>query len=118
MMNPYIAVLLTFAASVFIALLLIGVTSYLGPKVLTRSKLEPFECGSLPLTDVKRRMSVKFYLVAALFVMFDIEVVFLYPWAVNFSRLGLLGFVEVAVFLVILGAGLAYSWKKGALEWT
>jgi NADH-quinone oxidoreductase subunit A len=116
MINPYIAVLITLLASIGLSYLMIGLTSYLGPKVTSKVKMDPFECGSEPLTPVKRRLSVKFYLIAALFGMFDIEVVFLYPWAVAFRELGILGFVEMTVFLLILGAGLAYAWRKGALE--
>jgi NADH-quinone oxidoreductase subunit A len=118
MIDPYIAILIMFVVSVAIALGLIGLTSYLGPKVLNKVKLEPFECGSESLTPSRRRMSVKFYLVAALFIMFDIEVVFLYPWAVHYRELGMFGFVAAAIFLFILTAGLVYEWKKGALEWT
>jgi NADH-quinone oxidoreductase subunit A len=116
MINPYVAVLITLAFTVGLAYAMIGLTSYLGPKVYSKIKMDPFETGSNPLTPVKRRLSVKFYLIAALFVMFDIEVVFLYPWAVSFRTLGMLGFVEMSVFLLILAAGLAYAWKKGALE--
>lgn len=116
MINPYVAVLITLIVAVVIAYAMIGLTSYLGPKVHTKIKGAPFETGSEPLTPVKRRLSVKFYLIAALFVMFDIEVVFLYPWAVAYRDLGVLGFVEMTVFLLILSAGLAFAWKKGALE--
>ncbi len=116
MINPYIAVLITLILSTALAYLMIGLTSYLGPKVSSKVKMDPFECGSEPLTGVTRRLSVKFYLIAALFVMFDIEVVFLYPWAVAFRELGMLGFIEMTIFLLILGAGLAYAWRKGALE--
>lgn len=116
MINPYVAVLITLVAALGLAFAMITLTSYLGPKVYTKIKMAPFETGSNPLTPVKRRLSVKFYLIAALFVMFDIEVVFLYPWAVSFRELGMLGFIEMTVFLVILASGLAYAWKKGALE--
>ncbi len=118
MINPYIAVLITLVISVLIAYLMIGLTSYLGPKSTNKSKEEPFETGSVPLTPVKRRMNAKFYLVAVLFVIFDVEVVILYPWAVRARELGLAGFVAVSIFLLILTLGLVYEWKKGVLEWT
>ncbi len=117
MINPYIAILLVFVIVLALAFAMIGLVSYLGPKVLTKVKLEPFETGSEPLTPVKRRMHVKFYLIAALFIMFDIEVVFLYPWAVHYRELGMLGFLAASLFLFVLTAGLVYEWKKGALEW-
>lgn len=116
MINPYVAVLLMLAVVILLSFAMIGLTSYLGPKVYSKVKMAPFETGSEPLTPVKRQMSVKFYLIAALFVMFDIEVVFLYPWAVSFRELGMLGFVEMTIFLIILTSGLAYAWRKGALE--
>lgn len=118
MINPYIAVLITILVSIGIAVLMIGVTSLLGPKITSKSKGEPFEAGSVPLTPVKRRMHAKFYLIAALFVMFDVEVLFMYPWAVEFRNLGMFGFVAMSIFLLILTLGLVYEWKKGALEWT
>ena len=88
-----------------------------GPKKSTRIKSEPFECGMPPAQPSRSSVSVNFYLTAVLFVMFDIEVVFLYPWAVAFRDVGLVGLLEVGVFLLVLILGLAYAWKKGALEW-
>jgi len=79
--------------------------------------MEPFECGEQPIVSSRLRFSVKFYLVALLFVVFDIEAVFLYPWAVLFRELGLFGFGVMMTFLAILGIGLIYVWKRGALEW-
>lgn len=88
----------------------------LGRKQPTPEKNEPFECGEAQLMP-PGRFSVKFYLVAMLFIIFDIEIIFLFPWAVLYRRLGLFGFFEMASFLLILGVGLFYAWKKGALEW-
>ena len=93
------------------------VTSVLGPKLRFDSKDEPFECGEHPLVSPYQRFSVQFYLVAVSFILFDLEVVFLYPWAVVFKELGWLGFVSMSIFIVALGIGLAYEWMKGGLEW-
>ena len=79
--------------------------------------MEPFECGNDPIGNPRNRFSVQFFLIALLFIIFDVEVVFIFPWAVLFRQLGWYGFIEMAVFLVILIIGLFYVWKKGALEW-
>jgi NADH-quinone oxidoreductase subunit A len=92
-------------------------TSLIGPKKSFPEKMEPFECGESQLVSPKLRFSVKFYLVALFFVIFDIEAVFLYPWAVLFKDLGLFGFVEMMIFIAVLAVGLIYVWKRGALEW-
>ncbi len=89
----------------------------LGPKKLTDAKAQPFESGIPGIEPHRGPVSVRFYLIAMIFILFDIEVIFLYPWAILFRRLGLLGFVEALIFIGILGLGLIYAWKKGALEW-
>ena len=98
------------------------VTSVIGPKLKFDSKNEPFECGEHQLVSPYQRFSVKFYLVAVSFILFDLEVVFLYPWAVVFKELiseglGWHGFVSMSIFILALGIGLAYEWMKGGLEW-
>jgi NADH-quinone oxidoreductase subunit A len=80
-------------------------------------KQEPFECGNVSSGPAWGRFSVKFYLAAILFIIFDVEVVFLYPWARLFRRLGMFGFVEMMIFISVLAFGLVYVWRKGALEW-
>ena len=80
-------------------------------------KLAPYECGCEPVGSARERFSIKFYLIAMLFILFDIEAVFLYPWAVLFKRLGVFGLMEMGVFIAILFVGYVYVWKKGALEW-
>lgn len=80
-------------------------------------KLDPYECGIEPKTDARDRYSVRYYLVAMLFVIFDVETVFLFPWAVIMDQLALFGFIEMLVFLVILIVGYVYAWRTGALEW-
>ena len=96
---------------------MIALSELLGPKLKFREKMEPFECGENQIVSPKQRFSVRFYLVALMFIIFDIEAVFLFPWAVIFQPLGLFGFVEMMIFIAILAAGLVYVWKKGALEW-
>jgi NADH-quinone oxidoreductase subunit A len=83
----------------------------------SKIKNTAYECGMLPVGEGNTRLSVKFYLVAMLFILFDIEVVFLYPWAIYFRQLGVFGLVQMGIFLVILTVGYVYVWKKGALEW-
>lgn len=93
-------------------------TSVLGPRLRFASKLEPFECGEHQMVSPYQRFSVKFYLVAVSFILFDLEVVFLYPWAVVFRELGWFGFASMSIFLGALTVGLAYEWLKGGLDWT
>jgi len=81
------------------------------------SKLSPYECGCPPVGDAREKFSVRFYIIAMLFVLFDLEAVFMYPWAISFDRLGIVGIVEMALFILILLVGYIYAWKKGALEW-
>jgi NADH-quinone oxidoreductase subunit A len=92
--------------------------TYLGPKRHSPVKAEPFECGSESLGNARERFSVKFYLVALLFIVFDLEAVFVYPWAVLVRELGWFAFWEMVLFLATVVVGLVYIWKKGALEWT
>lgn len=118
MQKEYIPILLMLAGTMALgAVFLVGSRLAGVRNKQSDRKLEPFECGVEPIGTAHQRFSVKFYLVALIFIVFDIEAVFLYPWAVNFRALGLFGFAEMVVFIAILGAGLAYVWKKGALEW-
>ena len=113
----YLPILILLVISTLLAALVILLSSFLGPRRPTRRKLEPYESGMMPLGQARRRMPVKFYLVAVMFILFDIEVIFFYPWAVTFRQLGLFGFIEMLVFVGILLIGYVYAWKKGALEW-
>ncbi|MFN0063116.1 MAG: NADH-quinone oxidoreductase subunit A [Myxococcaceae bacterium] len=99
------------------ALLISMISGWLGPKSPSLVKSQSFEAGSESSGPAHGRFAVKFYVVALLFIVFDVEAVFLYPWAVNFKTLGWFGYIEMAVFAATLVAGLAYVWKKGALEW-
>ncbi len=116
-MNEYIAILMMIALAAATSIGILVATTLIGPKKSFPEKMEPFECGESQLVSPKLRFSVKFYLVALFFVIFDIEAVFLYPWAVLFKELGLFGFVEMMIFIAILAVGLIYVWKRGALEW-
>jgi len=93
------------------------VASLIRPNNPNKVKLMPYECGIDPVDSARKRYTVRFYIVAILFVVFDVETVFLFPWAVQFKRLGLFGFAEMMVFLGILIVGYIWIWKKGALEW-
>jgi NADH-quinone oxidoreductase subunit A len=83
----------------------------------TRAKMSPYECGMTPVGDARERFSVKFYLVAMLFILFDVEAVFLYPWAVILKELKMFGFWEMLIYILIVLIGLFYVWKKGVLDW-
>ena len=115
--HPYFSLLVLFAFAGIVVLALLFIAQKVGPKRPNAAKAEPFESGNPPRGDARIRFSVKFYLVAMLFLIFDIEVVFLYPWAIYFRNLGIFGLVEMGIFLGILTIGLAYIWRKGALEW-
>jgi len=92
-------------------------SEWFGPKNPTDVKQSTYESGMEPVKSARERVSVKYYMVAMLFIIFDMEVVFLYPWAVNFRKLGMFGFVEMFVFIAMLMVGYLYVWKKGALKW-
>ena len=114
MYTPFLVIILL-AAVMPVALLL--VSRFLGPKASERAKGEAYECGIPQPNQPRRSIPIKYYLVAVLFLLFDVEAVFLYPWAVVYRRLGLFGLVEMGIFLLMLVAGLIYVWKRGALEW-
>ena len=117
MLINYFPILILLVISTVLAAVVILLSTFLGPRHPTQRKLEPYESGMTPLGPAQRRMPIKFYLVAVLFILFDIEVIFFYPWAVVFRQLGLFAFIEMLVFVGILLVGYVYAWKKGALEW-
>ena len=117
MLLEYIAIAVMIAVATFIAFAAIGLGELFGPKKNTEAKSIPYESGITPYGEGTRRMPIRFYLIAVLFILFDIEVVFLYPWAVSFRQLGIPGFVTMAVFILVLLIGYIYVWRKGALEW-
>ena len=117
MLAEYWPVLLfiVIAAGVGIALLIFGLLA--GPQRPDIAKLEPYECGFEPFEDARARFDVRYYLLAILFIIFDLEVAFLFPWAVVFTQIGVVAMIEMGLFLLLLILGFAYVWKKGALEW-
>ena len=116
-MNEYVGIVVTFVVAAALAGAFIVLASVLGPKKPSPVKSEPFECGEVPFSLPRGRLSVKFYLIAILFMLFDVELVFLYPWAVVYRGLGISGLIEAAVFLGVLMVGFYYAWDNGALEW-
>ena len=116
-MIEYIAIGLMVFLATAVALIAIGLGTIFGPKKESAAKSMPYESGMNPYGEGTRRMPVRFYLIAVLFILFDIEVVFFLPWAIAFRQLGLFGLVEMMVFIAILLIGYIYAWKKGALEW-
>lgn len=115
--DPYFSVLLLLLIALAMAVGFVFLSQALGPKRYDAVKYSVYECGVDPLMPAQVRVSVKFYLLALLFILFDLESAFIYPWAVLFRDLGVFGFLEMAVFVFILLVGLIYAWKKGALEW-
>jgi NADH-quinone oxidoreductase subunit A len=114
----YFPVLVQALLAMALAAGLLSVSWLLGKKVRNRVKDIPYESGITPTGDARHRFSVKFYLVAMLFILFDIEAIFLYPWAVVFRELKMVAFVEMLVFVVFILSGFFYIWKKGALDWS
>jgi NADH-quinone oxidoreductase subunit A len=108
---------IAFVIAAGFAALNIGLASVLGPKKPSAVKSQPFECGELPFSLPRGLLPVKFYLTAILFILFDVELVFLDPWAVVYRQLGLLGLTEMVIFLGVLMIGFFYAWDNGALEW-
>jgi len=116
-MQGWLSILIMIALGAGFALISVVLSSVLGPRKPTPEKLAPYECGMPPVGDARERQSVKFYLVAMIFLLFDIEIAFLYPWAMALRDLGWNGFVQVLLFMVLLLAGYVYVWRKGALDW-
>ena len=117
MLAEYTGLLVILAIAVLLVAAMLGIHLFVGPRRQFPSKQEPFECGERPIASPRRRIAVKFYLVAILFVVFDVEAVFFYPWGAVFRELGWFGFSAMAVFSVPLVVGLFYEWMKGGLEW-
>jgi len=117
MLIDYLPIFLFFVLAVGFALFVIVASAFIGKRKITPQKMIPYECGMDPVGPARSPFSVKFYIIAMLFIIFDIEAIFLYPWAVIFRDLKIFGLVEMAVFIAILLVGFIYVWKKGALEW-
>ena len=118
MLRVYFPVLVQFIVVVVLATATLGLSAWVGVKRPSREKLSPYECGIPPVGNARERFSISFYLVGMLFILFDVEAVFLYPWAVVYKSLKWFGFLEMFLYIAILLAGYVYIWKKGALDWT
>lgn len=114
----YFPVLLQALLAMAVAGGMLAFSALLGKRARDRVKASPYECGMIPVGSPRERFSVKYYLVAMVFILLDVEAVFLYPWAVVYRELRMLAFVEMALFLGLILAGFYYFWKKGALEWS
>jgi NADH-quinone oxidoreductase subunit A len=117
MLSAYIPILLFLIVAIGFAIVALLLAWLVRPERYEKVKLEPYECGIEPLTDARDRYNIRYFLVAMLFLVFDIETVFMFPWAVIMDRLALFGLIEMIVFIFILVVGYAYAWKQGALEW-
>jgi NADH-quinone oxidoreductase subunit A len=113
----YLPLLMHFGIATALASVIVILSQLVGQHKSTPAKMSPYECGVLPIGDAQGRFSVKFYLVAMLFILFDIEAVFLYPWAVILHELKMFGFWEMMIYIAIVLVGLFYVWKKGVLDW-
>lgn len=116
--ETYFPVLVQIVLAVLVAGALVAITFVIGKRVRNSVKDSPYECGIAPTGTARERFSVKFYLVAIVFILFDIEAVFLYPWAVVYRELKMFAFVEMLLFIVLIVSGFIYIWKKGALDWS
>ncbi len=116
-MNEYIGIAVAFVVAGAIAGAMVVLGSTLGTKKPTSEKLAPFECGKEPFSLPMGRLAIKFFLTAILFILFDVELVLLYPWAVVYRKLGVVGLAEMGIFLGILMVGYIYAWDNGALKW-
>lgn len=115
--NNIIRFLLLFVSAAGLIAFFVALSAWLGPKHMNETKAQPFETGIIPKTDARKPFPIKYYLVAILFIVFDVEVAFLYPWAVNFREIGLTGFVSMMIFLAILLVGLFFAVRKRVLDW-
>ena len=117
LLRDYYPILMFLGIAIVVGVAAVGLSWAVGPSEPDSEKLSPYECGFEPFDDARSKFDVRFYLVAILFIIFDLEVAFLFPWAVTLGRIGLFGFWSMIAFLGVLTVGFIYEWKKGALEW-
>ena len=117
MLQEYLPVLVFLGVALVIGLAMLAIGLVLGRSDTDSEKLSPYECGFEPFEDSRMKFDVRYYLVAILFIIFDLEIAFLFPWAVALDSIGLTGLVAMGIFLVVLVVGFVYEWKRGALEW-
>lgn len=116
-LSRYFPILLFIGIALAFGVITLVVSYLVQPKYPESEKLSAYECGSEPFSDARMPFPVRYYIIAMLFVIFDIEVIFLYPWAVAFDKIGLIGLVEMLIFIALFLVAYVYAWKKGALEW-
>ena len=116
-LGQYLAILIFIGVALALAVMIVIVSLIAARQKPDSEKLSPYECGFEPFADARSKFDVRFYLVSILFIIFDLEVAFLFPWAVSLGSIGLFGFWSMIVFLLVLTVGFVYEWKKGALEW-
>lgn len=117
LLSEYLIIFIFLVVSLIISILVFTISYVLSSKSIEKEKVSAYECGFNPFEDARNQFDVRFYLVAILFIIFDLEVSFLFPWAVTLNQLTLIGFWSMFIFLLILTIGFIYEWKKGALEW-
>ena len=117
-MDGWLGVVIMIGLGIGFAATMIGASMLLGPRNPTPEKLAPYECGMPAVGDARERHSVQFYLVAMIFLLFDIEVAFLYPWAIAFRELGIVAYWQIVTFFALLLTGYIYVWRKGAFDWS
>ena len=116
-LNSYLTIIIFFGVSLFLSVGFIFLNFMFSPKKPDPEKLSAYECGFEPFNDSRMEFDVRFYLVAILFIIFDLEIAFLFPWAISLGKIGIFGFISMMIFLFILTVGFIYEWKKGALDW-
>ena len=117
LLNEYLPILIFLGIAVVLAVALVGASLLLARQSPDPEKLSPYECGFEAFDDARSRFDVRFYLVSLLFIIFDLEVAFLFPWAISLGDIGMPGFWSMVIFLAVLTVGFAYEWRKGALDW-
>jgi NADH-quinone oxidoreductase subunit A len=117
LLREYLPILIFIAIAVGLAVVIVLASFIVARQRPDSEKLSPYECGFEPFADARSKFDVRYYLVAILFIIFDLEVAFLFPWAVSLGAIGIFGFWSMMVFLFVLTVGFVYEWKKGALEW-
>ena len=117
LLREYLPILIFIAIAVALAVVIVVASFVVARQRPDSEKLSPYECGFEPFADARSKFDVRYYLVAILFIIFDLEVAFLFPWAISLGAIGLFGFWSMIVFLAVLTVGFIYEWKKGALEW-
>jgi len=116
-LEQYLPIAIFLGIAIVISLIIVAIPYFLGVNKPDEEKISSYECGFEPFGDARSEFDVRFYLVAILFIIFDLEITFLFPWAVSLGKIGMVGFWSMMVFLAVLTVGFIYEWKKGALEW-